>query len=58
MKDKFTTCQQCKGKGYHNQVIKDLGTLEYQDAIVSCMFPGCHNGKVDVEENYRITNGE
>jgi hypothetical protein len=29
-------CPQCKGKKYHYEKIKNLGTGEYREAIVSC----------------------
>ena len=46
------TCQRCKGKGYYSGTLRNHGSGEdvYHEAI-PCDFPGCHNGKVDREEN-------
>ena len=55
--NKKNICQRCKGEGHYSTKIKNLGTLDYRDAIVPCDFPGCHHGIVDSEENYRIING-
>lgn len=51
------TCPQCKGKGHHSANLRNGshgGTTEHN--AVPCDFPGCHNGIIDREENYRITN--
>lgn len=43
-------CEQCHGKKYVTQKIKNLGTLEYRDAIVAC--PSCSGkGYVTQEDN-------
>lgn len=49
-------CQKCKGRGYFSGNLMNLGTrkMVWHEAI-SCDFPGCHNGKVNIEENRRIT---
>ena len=46
-------CQKCKGLGHYPTKVKNLGTLDYNDSIVPCDFPGCHGGMVDREENRR-----
>ncbi len=48
-------CQKCKGKGALFQKIRTGSQIEIQ--WVCCDFPGCHNGTVDREENYRIIQG-
>jgi len=54
-------CQKCKGNGKYETTLQDLAGRQPHglgiSAIVPCDFPGCHNGIVDREENYRITNG-
>lgn len=59
-----STCQQCKGNGGHFIKLKQSRSTPYKfapndgcmiEAYVSCNFPGCHNGTVDHEENYKIT---
>jgi len=57
----MSQCQKCKGTGRYWTTLRDIGGHQSDgmgvDTIVSCDFPGCHNGIVDREENYRITNG-
>lgn len=57
-KPEKSTCPQCKGKGYHGATLKDRAGrnphgLGNYHAAVPCDFPGCHNGVVDREENYK-----
>lgn len=50
------TCSICKGKGYHEAVLRDLGGRGDGCGvrhIVPCDQPGCKNGIVDTEVYYR-----
>lgn len=47
-------CTRCGGRGYHYANVKNLGTLDMEEHIVSCMQPGCVRGTWDREEYYRI----
>jgi len=50
-------CPKCKGEGGYQTTIKHPATCSYVSAHVSCDFPGCHNGIVNLDENRRITSG-
>lgn len=60
--EKKRVCQQCKGKGGYHTTLKDRSGKSCDgmgiDHYVPCDFPGCKNGIVDRDENYRITRGE
>jgi len=55
MKD--NQCQKCKGKGWYETVLRDLAGRQPHGlgipAIVPCDIPGCRDGIVNREENYR-----
>jgi hypothetical protein len=42
-------CQQCKGNGYHQADLKNLGTKTIESHIVPCDNPTCKNGVVNQE---------
>lgn len=46
-------CQQCKGRGYHEANIFNLGTREWVDSIVTCMHPTCVLGFVELKDDPR-----
>ena len=49
-------CQRCNGNGYHFDILKNLGTLNYKEHVVPCDAPACRNGQVTKEsraEYYR-----
>lgn len=47
-------CSRCKGTGFINQRIRNLGTLDYRDSIEVCDQPGCKKGlMVDPKAFYR-----
>ena len=55
-------CSRCKGLGRVVMLLKAPPWRHYgnggncgESHIVVCPMPGCHNGIMDVEENYRIT---
>ena len=53
MTDRYKTCQKCGGTGRYHTKLKDLGTLNMVDSIVSCDVLGCKNGTVDLEMQRR-----
>ena len=46
-------CQQCKGKGYHETILRDLSGRQSHNcgiyAIVPCSHPACQKGKITPE---------
>lgn len=54
---KTKICDRCKGEGHHTATLKDIaGRLPHGMgifAIVPCDMPGCENGIVDLEKNYK-----
>jgi len=50
MSNEITICPQCKGKGWHHAVLRDLSNRQTHgcgiDSIVHCTFPCCRGGKI------------
>lgn len=51
MKNDRIECRRCLGKGYHWEKIKNLGTLDRENHIVTCLI--CDKGYITNESRNR-----